>query len=159
MRTYALICSLFLLFSLKTAYAGELRVIELSDGSVVTGEVLSLESGIYTVRSGTLGTIRIEEAKIRAIRTKTAETGAGAASTESSSAAEINALQTRMMSDQEVMGLIQALGNDPEFQKILEDPAIVKAVNDGDVSVLMADPRFLQLLNNPTVREIQKKVQ
>ena len=56
------------------------------------------------------------------------------------------------------MSLIQSLQSDPAFQKMLEDPEIMKAVNAGDVAALMARPDFMNLLNNATVREIQKKV-
>jgi hypothetical protein len=34
----------------------------------------------------------------------------------------------------------------------------MKAVSAGDVPVLMANPKFLNLLNNRTVKDIQKKV-
>jgi hypothetical protein len=63
-----------------------------------------------------------------------------------------------MLSDQEVMGMIQSLKDDPQFTKILEDPEIMNAVQSGDAASLMANPKFLQLLNNPTVRDIQQKV-
>jgi len=151
MRILILWWSLLLAVSLPSAFAGEVREIELTDGSTITGEVLSLSNGVYTVKSDSLGTIKIEETKIRAIRARTAPGNAG-------TAGEITSLQQKMMSDQEVMGLIQALQNDPEFRKILEDPEILKAVNAGDVSALMANPRFMKLLNNSTVQEIQKKV-
>ena len=40
----------------------------------------------------------------------------------------------------------------------MEDPVVMKAMKDGDVSALMANPQFMKLLNNPTVKEIEKKV-
>jgi hypothetical protein len=151
MRILFLCGSLVLALWLQDAVAGEMRDIELNDGSTITGEVLSLNSGIYTVRSDSLGTIRIEETKIRAIRARAASKNTG-------TAGEITTLQNKMMSDQEILGLIQSLQNDPEFQKILEDPELLKAVTAGDVPALMANPRFMKLLNNSTVQEIQKKV-
>jgi hypothetical protein len=54
--------------------------------------------------------------------------------------------------------LIQSLQNDPEFKQLLEDPEFMKAVKAGDLAAISADPRFVKLMNNPTVREIQKKV-
>ncbi len=50
------------------AVAGELRVLELRDGRVITGEILSLKNGVYTLESDSLGTINIEASTIRAIR-------------------------------------------------------------------------------------------
>jgi hypothetical protein len=31
-------------------------------------------------------------------------------------------------------------------------------VKDGDISALLANPQFMKLLNNPTVKEIEQKV-
>lgn len=137
--------------------AGELREIELKDGSILTGEVLSLSNGIYTIKSDSLGALRLEESTVRAIRSKSPS---GSASPAQSGGAngEVKSLQERMMGDQEIMGLIQSLQNDPEFKKMLEDPEIMKAVNAGDVAALTANPKFMKLMNNATVQEIQKKV-
>ena len=137
-------------------FAGELREIELKDGSIITGEVLSLSNGIYTIKSDSLGALRLEESTVRAIRSKSPS--GGAASSPGGLGAETGSLQKKMLSDQETMGLIQSLQNDPEFKKIVEDPEVMKAVNAGDITALMANPRFMKLLNNSTVQEIQKKV-
>ena len=45
-----------------------------------------------------------------------------------------------------------------KFMKILEDPAVMNAVNSGDISALMANPQFLKLMNNSIVRDIGQKV-
>ena len=66
-----LIMSLFLVsIAAASASAGGIREVELTDGSVITGEVLSLSNGVYSVKSETLGTMKIGESKIRAIREK-----------------------------------------------------------------------------------------
>ena len=44
------------------------------------------------------------------------------------------------MGDQEIMAKIQSLQNDPEFQKILEDPAVMKAINSGDTDCAHGQP-------------------
>ena len=156
MKPFALAASLVIALAAGIVLAGEEKIIELSDGSVVTGEVLSLSNGIYTVKSPALGTLKLEESKVRTIRQRTAQQGSGPAA--SASGAELTSIQGKMMSDKEIMGMVQSLQNDPEFLKILEDPEIMKAVNAGDVSKLAADPRFIKLMENPTVREIGKKV-
>jgi hypothetical protein len=133
--------------------AAEIKEIELTDGGIITGEVLSLSSGVYTIRTVSLGTLKIDDAKVRAIRPQ-----GTTSSQQSSQAGDVKSLQDKMMSDQEVMGMIQSLKDDPQFTKVLEDPEIMQAVSTGDTAALMANPRFLQLLNNPTVRDIQQKV-
>jgi hypothetical protein len=153
MMSLTLILGLFLI----TAHAGEIKEIVLKDGSIITGEVVSLSNGIYTIKSDILGIIKLEESKVRTIQEKSASSNTNASSS-SSTAGEVQSLQQKMMNDKEVMTLVQSLQNDPEFKKLLEDPDFMKAVNAGDVTALTADPRFVKLLNNSTVQEIQKKV-
>lgn len=159
MKTLVMFLSLILILftSAVTANAGEAREIELIDGIIITGEVLSLVGGICTIKSDSLGTIKLDDSKIRAIRAKSAGHGARKDAV-SVSGEEVRSLQEKMMSDKENMILIQSLQNDSEFQRILEDPDVTKAVNSGDIAALMANARFMKLLNNSTLREIQGKV-
>ncbi len=157
MKTIIGIGLLILILAVVTVDAAEAREIELTDGSVITGEVLSLSGGIYTIKSGSLGTIKLEESKVRAIRLKS-PSGSGAQKSLTGPEAEARGLREKMMNDREIMGMIQSLRDDPEFQKILEDPEVMKAVQAGDLAALMANPRFMKLLDNSTVKEIQKKV-
>lgn len=144
-----LLSGVFFVFFSGLAAAAETRIIELTDGSTLTGEVVSLADGVYTVRSNALGTIKINEAKVRAIRLK----GKVQAAT-----GDIKSLQDSMLGQADIMGLIQGLQNDPEFQKVLADPEIMKAAQAGDIATLMSNPKFMRLMNNQTVREIQKKL-
>lgn len=157
MKLCIIFITLALSFFLGTTHAGEIKEVILKDGSIITGEVVSLSNGIYTVKSDILGIIKLEESKVRIIQEKLSS-GSATASSSSSTAGEVHSLQQKMMNDKEVMSLVQSLQNDPEFKKLLEDPAFMKAVNAGDVAALTADSRFVKLLNNPTVQEIQKKV-
>ena len=134
--------------------AAEMKVIELTDGSIITGEVLSMHGGVYTIMSGSLGTLTIDETKIRAIRPHGSSSSLGNAG----QPADIKTLQDKMLSNAEVMGMIESLKDDPRFMKVLEDPAIMNAVKTGDIASLMANPKFLELLSVPAVQDIQKKV-
>src|SRR3990172_5459524 len=115
-----------------TAYAGEMKELELNDGTVITGEIVSLDDGVSTVKSESLGTIKLAESRVRTIRVKGSTKDSDSADTN----AQAQALQQKMMNDTEVM----------------------KAVNSGDVAALMANPQFLKLMNNRTVQEITNKV-
>jgi hypothetical protein len=159
MIKFFMICIVLMLtLSFGTAYAAEIKDVELKDGSVITGEVISLSNGIYTIKSDLLGIIKLEDSKVRAIREKSFPTSAIASTANSNTAGDAQALQQKMTNDKEIMNLVQSLQNDPEFKKLLEDPKIMNAVNAGDVAALTADPRFMKLLSNPTVQEIQRKV-
>jgi len=147
-----------------TAYSGEAKEIELNDGTVITGEIVSLNNGVYTIKSESLGTVKLTDSKVRTIRQKSPVKTSGErnASQQDRSPADVTSqtrsLQDKMMNDKEVMDKIRSLQNDPEFQKILEDPEIVRAVNSGDIAALMTNPNFMKLLNNRTVQDITNKV-
>ncbi len=151
-----MIVGLFLLSLLSTqnTFAGTIREIDLTDGSTISGEVLSLTNGVYTIKSDSLGTVKLDESKIRAIRSKSSPPASVGGT-----AADIQTMQSKMLSDKEIMTLIQSLQNDPDFKKVLEDPEIMKAINEGNIPMLTANPKFMQLLNNATVKDIEKKVQ
>jgi len=53
------------------SHADNLRQIELLDGSMISGEVISLIDGVYTIQSTSLGTLKIDEAKIASIHLQT----------------------------------------------------------------------------------------
>lgn len=159
------ICSLFAAgLAAGTAYSGEAKEIELNDGTVITGEIVSLNNGVYTIKSESLGTVKLTDSKVRTIRMKSSTRASGEqnASQQDRSPSDVTSqtrsLQDKMMNDKEVMDKIHSLQNDPEFQKILEDPEIVRAVNSGDIAALMTNPNFMKLLNNRTVQDITNKV-
>ena len=81
-------------------FAGQLSEIELIDGGVILGEIISKSDGVYVVKSESLGTLKVKESEIRFIRVESA----------------------------------------------------------GDITTLMSNPKFIELLNNPEIKEIQKKV-
>lgn len=143
-----------------SVFAGEVREIELNDGSVICGEIVSFSNGVYTLKSGSLGTIQIDESEIRLIRFKSHDTTKvdPVDSSTSPTGKDIEALQKLMMGDERIMSKIVSLQNDPEFQEILEDPAILNAINSGDINTLLSNPKFMKLLNNPALREIERDI-
>ena len=141
---------ILLAFLVGHLWAGEQREFELDDGSVIFGEIVSLKDGVYTLASESLGTVKIEEKRIRTIRSKTSQV---------SPEIPLEEMKQRMMNDDEIMSMILTLQNDPDFKEILEDPVIMNAIASGDISTLLSNPKFLKLLDNPTIKEIGEKVQ
>ena len=140
------------------AFAGEQRQIELNDGSVIMGEIVSLSNGVYTINS-TLGTLQIEDAKIRAIHSKSPS------STEGNSLLALpgdlqalQGLQSLLMGNSEAMNTILSLQNDPAFQAALQDSEIMGAVMSGDFSALINNPTFMKLLEHQKVQEITEEI-
>ena len=73
-------------------------------------------------------------------------------------APNVDTLKERMMKDEGIMTLIRAMQNDPEMQALLSDPAIIRAIQAGDTGTLINNPAFMKLLENPRVREIEKRM-
>ena len=146
-------------FLISTGAAGELGQVELIDGSVICGEIVSSEGGIYTLKTSTLGTVRIEESSIRAIRFAPPAKVKGKEQVFRTIAtqAQVHALQQLMMGDPEIIRMLLTLLNDPDVQGILEDPSIIEAVNAGDIEALTSNPKFMKLLENPTIQDIFRK--
>ncbi len=153
--TALVLCVLFIF--VPNSFAGEMKLIKLKDGSVITGQVVSLRNGSYTIKSDSMGKITISDTKIQSIQS--AE-GARKGQSEASGIDEsqLNALQNQMTSDVGMMQRIASLQNDPDFKKVLSDPAIMKAINSGDINALTSNPKFMKLLNKAAVKSISREV-
>jgi hypothetical protein len=142
------------------APATELRLM-LKDGSVITGEIESVQNGIYTVRSPSLGTLSLKESDIRRIEMPpVSATGTDGKADKPSAAsnAQVDALQHRIASDDALMNSVTALLDDPQFQAVLKDPEILDAVRGGDIDALEGNPKFQSLIDDPKVKEITKRL-
>ncbi len=154
------ICFFIIMFCVS-AFAGQLSEIILVDGSTIYGEVISLNNGIYKIKTQSLGTIEIKESKIRLVQKRTGsvvKAPVQGGTDNASVTSNILELQKQMMGNEDIMKMIMSLQNDPEIQKLMSDPAFMNSVNSGDINAIMNDPRLQNILNNPTVKEIHKKV-
>ncbi len=71
---------------------------------------------------------------------------------------QVQELLQKMLGDEQTMALVLSLKDDPEMQAVLEDPAVLAAIQSGDLAALTANPRFMKLLDNAKVNAIQKRV-
>lgn len=144
-------------------HCGEPRTIELVDGSVLVGEIVTVDNGTYTVHTGALGTIAVKDADIVAIHSKEAtlrpNTSAESIGSQQQGAQALKAVQERMLQDPGIVNALNVLKDDSEFQQILQDPEINKAVQNRDLEYLQANPKIRALMANPTIQEIYKNLQ
>lgn len=153
------LCIVFLLFCMTlpiVVHAGELREIVLIDGSVIVGELVSLTKGVYTIKTASLGALKVEDARIKAIRNTS---GGMAGSVKASGQQEIMAIQQDMIADGSIIQLILALQSDPDFQEALQDESIMMAINSGDLNALMTNPKIVKLMEKSSVQEIKRKLE
>ncbi len=152
-HTALLILLALFLITHNAANAEGLVVIDLVDGTTISGKLVSFDNGVYTINSTTLGTLKIKETTVISIRSKTsvAETPP-----DISTQNEIQSLQQRMVADQEIMKIITSLLQDPDFQEILQDETLMKAISSGDLNTLKSNPKLQKLLNKSTVKQIKE---
>ncbi len=136
--------------------------IELKDGSRIEGEIQSLENGMYTIRSSSIGTVHIAQSNIvRIVYNGDPPNAAGSLQSKSSAQSEgvshdIQQMQMSLAQDPKSMQSIMSLQSDPQIQAILNDPAIIKAIQSGDYMSLLSNPKIQALESNEHVKQVVK---
>lgn len=133
--------------------------IELKDGSRIEGEIQSIDSGVYTVLSPSIGTVHVAQSNIVRIVYSSDVSNAADSSGKSTAhddalPADIQQLQTRLAQDPAAMQSIMSLQSDPQIQAILSDPAIVKAIQEGDYTSLLGNAKIRALENNEHLKQL-----
>ena len=138
--------------------------IELKDGSRIQGEILGVDNGVYTVRSPSIGTVHVAQSNIaRIVYDGDSANGArvpgkSSARDDGSLTRDIQQLQTRLTQDPAAMQSIMSLQSDPQIQAILNDPAIVKAIQDGDYMSLLGNAKIQALESNEHLQQLLQQV-
>ena len=140
--------------------AEQVSEIELTDGGVIYGRIMSQQDGRYVIESDTLGTVTVDEQKIRVIRITHGPSPESIPTNlpAQSSSKDIQDLQKSIMENEMIMQKVLSLQNDPRMQEILQDPDILKALNSGNFAALLSNPKFLEMMNSTEIREIQKEL-
>lgn len=127
----------------------------LTDGTVIHGDIKTLQDDVYTVETESLGTLRVRKQNVRTIDHGGQDTVRLPASGSSpADAAELQAIQLRMLQTPNLLSMIQSLQSDPEVQAVLADPEIMNALTSGNLSALLNNPKIIALTGNSNVREV-----
>ncbi len=129
--------------------AADPQRILLRDGSEIVAEVRSLEKGVYTFESPTLGRIRVPATRVKKIEGPPTRPTAPPPS-----AAAIQDLQTRMLTDPQLSAALMQLQSNPAMQEVLQDPEILRAVARRDMEFLQRHPKMKRLMKDPAVRAL-----
>lgn len=154
-----LLCLGSLIFS-AAAWAEPSRI-QLNDGSEIVGELVSLHNGSYTIRSKTLGTLKISERQVSRISSMGARAAAvspveSAKSTMDTST--MQSIQQRLMGDASMVQQIMSLQSNPDMQAVLSDPEIMAAIQRLDFDALTNNPKIRKLMQNRDVQAISGSV-
>jgi hypothetical protein len=159
-RVLAAVAALCLGLAQEASVATGGRAIELRDGSVLMGELVSAGNGHYRIRTPVLGEIELPESEVLAIRS--APTSAPNPVDPSLGATDLqglmSAIQGQIVGDPSLAGAITALQSDPELQAALADPAFTQLILSGNLMALSGDPRFLRLMANPAIQSLLGRI-
>ncbi|MFA6357976.1 MAG: hypothetical protein WCY09_04855 [Candidatus Omnitrophota bacterium] len=161
MKKFIVFCALF--FALNTAvYCAQLSKIELSDGSVINGEIVSYLNGIYTINTTTVGEMKVGSEKISKIESvKSAPSGIPASPIlqgNNPNQSQVNAYGQALMQNPENAAVLISLTSNPELQAMASDPEIIEAAKTNNIQALMKNPRFMNMVNSPEMQEAVKKL-
>lgn len=134
-------------------------IIELKDGSRIVGEIQGIENGMYTVFCPSIGTVHVAQSNISRI-VYDGDASAAVASSDRPAAhdnaltGDIQRIEANLAQDPASLQSIVSLQSDPQIQALLNDPVIMKAIQDGDFTSLMNNPKIQALENNERVKQL-----
>ena len=148
---------LFLWVVSSTSHAGVVSQIKLVDGSVIQAEIISFSNGVYKLRSEMLGTLSIAEDRVQSIRPNKPQTPGTPAQLESSDLSvgkKVQGLQQKLTSDPKTMEMLLDLGNDPSMIGVLNDKDLMRAIQQGNLSTVIKNPKIQKLMKSKAVGDV-----
>lgn len=150
MRLITVLLLIFAILIPSMACAQELR---LHDGTVIQGNLISFNDGVYTFSSQGLGTMLIPASKVAVLSNESQ----AASPSQEVNQAKFQQIQSQLMADPEVMQLLEALQNDPDILAILADPEIMQAVQNRDFKGLENNPKLQKVMEKSQFKAIKQK--
>ena len=161
MKKIIIFCLLSLALN-AAAYCGQLSKIELTDGSIINGEIVSFANGVYTINTSTFGEIKVGSEKVSKIEsvnyTLPYTSISPIAQTNNLAGSQVSAYGQTLMKNPENTAIVTGLTKDPGLQEIARDPELQAAAKTGDIQALLKNPKFMDIVNSPEVQEAVKKL-
>jgi len=154
-----ILLGLFLTYA-ESGHCGQPREIELTDGSLLVGEIVAADPGAYTVKSQRLGLIQLKDTDIVSIRA----VGLGPRQppqTPNAPAALADGmadLQKKILGNPRMLESVKALAGEPDVQALLRDPELMQAILGGNLGALRNNPKIQKLMTHPTVRDLSRQL-
>ena len=148
---------LFLWIVSSASHAGVVSQIKLVDGSVIQAEIISFSNGVYKLRSESLGTLSIAEDRVQSIRPNKSQIPGTPAQLETADppvGQKVQGLQQKLTSDPKTMEMLLDLGNDPSMIGVLNDKDLMRAIQQGNLSTVIKNPKIQKLMKSKAVGEV-----
>ena len=145
---------LLITFASRCLVAAELQQIILQDGSQVNAEVLSLNNGVYTLKSPALGQFTVNARQIRTIQAIRGTMPHAQTPGPTAAQIDIEQIQSSLLANGDTVKIIMDLQNDPAVKAILADRDIMAAIQRGDYTSLANNPKIKKLMNKAEIKQI-----
>ena len=148
---------LFLWVVSSASHAGVVSQIKLLDGSVIQAEIISFSNGVYKIRSEMLGTLSIAEDRVQSIRPNKSQTPGMLEKLKSSDLSvgkKVQGLKQKLTSDPKTMEMLLDLGNDPSMIGVLNDKDLMRAIQQGNLSTVIKNPKIQKLMKSKAVVDV-----
>ncbi len=145
----------FLLISNTSAQTPEAKKnIKLKDGTILKGRVISMEDGVYTIRTPYLNEIAINEEDIETISDHVVQP-----LTQDLLRNEVEAVQGQVIANPALMQEIQETMNNPKIREIMQDPEFINAVMSMDPEAIKNNEKTYEMLQQPEIKELFQKIE
>jgi hypothetical protein len=131
--------------------------VTLRDGTVIHGDVKSLQDGVYTIRSDSAGTLHVRADQVRSIDESdqpAIAAGVGSLPGGLSGASASDAAKSLITQDPKLLTAVLELQSDPDVIAVFADPEVMRAIAAGDYAALTNNPKIVALMQNPKIRAI-----
>jgi gamma-glutamyl phosphate reductase len=135
------------------------KVITLKDGSTIKGEVVSLIDGRYTIKTDSLGEMTIAEDAILEITAFNAAPLSSSSATTNSLKKSVQAVQSQVMQDENIMRSINALAQNEEIMKLMQDQNFVNMIMSFDEEKIRNSPAVQELMQREDIKRIMNEIQ
>ncbi|OGV67282.1 MAG: hypothetical protein A3K19_30175 [Lentisphaerae bacterium RIFOXYB12_FULL_65_16] len=157
-------------------------LIRLNDKSQIVGRIVGLKEGVYEIKTESLGLVNVPEGKVASI---VYESSAVVSETERAAPApavaageedpwdidvdqvgaglggaglDFQSLLKSIAGNPALMSKVEGLRKDAALQAVVNDPAIMKAMQSGDLATLLNNDKIKALLQNPAVQSVTQDV-
>ncbi len=143
-------------------YAQSIRTITLKDGSTLKGQILQVQSGVYSIQTQYLGTVQIPESEILNIASQEYAPPAPSSNIPASFSGEslkpqVDAMQQKILSDPEIISDIQNIAQDKKIMEMLQDPALLKDIQSYDANRIKGNQKIQELMQNQKMQNLLNK--
>ncbi|MDD1475102.1 hypothetical protein MEO41_28105 [Dolichospermum sp. ST_sed4] len=127
MKKIIYFCLLALALNFAVAYGQQLSKIELSDGSLINGEIVSFLNGVYTIKAATVGDITVACDKVVKIESASHVSTYRTTQPADLTQTQVSAYKQKLMENPENAAIVKGIAKNSGLQEMADDPEILDA--------------------------------